>query len=123
MIENEIEPIKKGVYDFFVQNKHDKEETFTCGCGKVFNNIRYTQTHLKYHYDVMPANTSHIFLQKNVDKKYTLLSVEGPDDGRTWWCPCRPEASMDKATFVNHIIYIHKGISPMYKLEHFRIGQ
>ena len=71
----------------------------------------------------MPPNTSHIFIQKNVDRKFSMLRVEGADDGRTWWCPCRPAVAMDRPTFVNHIIYIHKGISLMYKVEHFRIDQ
>jgi hypothetical protein len=26
---------------------------------------------------------------------------------------------MNKEQFVNHLKYIHKGVSPLYKLEHF----
>lgn len=120
LITNEIEDYKKGVYNFFLEDV--PTEQFICGCGNFSKSTNCIQ-HLVTHSFIVPRNSSHIILQKNTTKKYHLLNISAPDDGRTWWCPCRPGIAMNKAKFVNHVIYIHKGITPQYRIEHFRIDQ
>ena len=119
-MESPIPEEKIGIYELFIKHKSGLE--FICGCGKrILTKKNDNWIHiLRHHGEIIPRNSSHILLQKSGNRKFCHIKVDSPEPGRLFFCPCRPDVVMDKEKFVKHIISIHKGISPVYKKEHFQ---
>jgi hypothetical protein len=72
----------------------------------------------KFHSEVVPKDSSHIIIRyqysssKNINR---LMPVEQPagEPEMTWSCPCRSGA-MTYASFVEHQMDVHFGISMIY---------